>query len=73
MAGTDIRRGSKKSILDVKIQQLAAGPDWATMQAALADTIFNDITTNPYLIQFDTLNQVTTTGYWNQESQRIEC
>ena len=28
MADTDIRRGSKKSILDAKIQQLADVPDW---------------------------------------------
>ena len=29
MADTDIRRGSKKSILDAKLQQLADVPDWA--------------------------------------------
>lgn len=35
--------------------------------------IFNDITTNPFLIQFADLDGVTATGYWNEALQRIEC
>lgn len=35
--------------------------------------IFNDITENPFLILFDDLNGVTSTGIWNENLQRIEC
>lgn len=35
--------------------------------------IFNDITENPFLILFDDLSGVTTTGVWNESLQRIEC
>jgi len=35
--------------------------------------IFNDITENPFLILFDDLNGVTSTGIWNESLQRIEC
>ena len=35
--------------------------------------IFNDITENPFLILFDDLSSVTTTGVWNESLQRIEC
>lgn len=35
--------------------------------------LFNDITTNPFLILFDDLNDVVATGVWNKALQRIEC
>lgn len=35
--------------------------------------IFNDITENPFLILFDDLDGVTSTGIWNENLQRIEC
>lgn len=35
--------------------------------------IFNDITTNPFLILFENLDGVTTTGVWNANLRRIEC
>ena len=35
--------------------------------------IFNDISENPFLILFDDLNGVTSTGIWNESLQRIEC
>lgn len=35
--------------------------------------IFNDITTNPFLILFDDLDGVNATGVWNRVLQRIEC
>ena len=35
--------------------------------------LFNDITTNPFLILFDDLDGVTATGVWNAALQRIEC
>lgn len=35
--------------------------------------IFNDITENPFLILFDDLSGVSSTGAWNEALQRIEC
>ncbi|WP_195376933.1 hypothetical protein [Anaerotruncus rubiinfantis] len=35
--------------------------------------IFNDITTNPFLILFEDLEGITTTGVWNANLRRIEC
>lgn len=35
--------------------------------------IFNDITENPFLILFDDLSGVISTGVWNEGLQRIEC
>ena len=35
--------------------------------------IFNDITENPFLILFDDLSGVSSTGVWNETLQRIEC
>lgn len=37
------------------------------------DVIFNDITTNPYLIMFDDLVGIIAGGVWNESQQRIEC
>ncbi len=31
------------------------------------------ITANPFLITFDTLDNVTATGIWNSTKERIEC
>jgi hypothetical protein len=39
----------------------------------LESVIFNDITTNPYLILFDNLDGVVAGGVWNTSLQRIEC
>lgn len=39
----------------------------------LEAVLFNDITTNPFLILFDDLDGVTATGVWNAALQRIEC
>ena len=41
--------------------------------AMLEAVLFNDITTNPFLILFDDLDGVTATGVWNAALQRIEC
>lgn len=35
--------------------------------------IFNDITTNPYVILFDDLIGIKTQGAWNEGMQRLEC
>lgn len=35
--------------------------------------IFNDITENPFLILFDDISGVSSTGVWNEALQRIEC
>ena len=39
----------------------------------LEAVIFNDITANPFLILFDNLDGVSSTGIWNESLQRIEC
>lgn len=39
----------------------------------IEDVIFNDITTNPYLIMFDDLVGILAGGVWNESQQRIEC
>lgn len=39
----------------------------------IEDVIFNDITTNPYLIMFDDLVGIVAGGVWNESQQRIEC
>lgn len=39
----------------------------------LEAVIFNDITTNPFLILFENLDGVTATGVWNASLRRIEC
>lgn len=39
----------------------------------IEQVIFNDITENPYLIQFDDLEGVSAKGVYNKELQRIEC
>lgn len=35
--------------------------------------LFNDISTNPFLILFDDLDGIVSTGVWNEALQRIEC
>ena len=39
----------------------------------LEAVIFNNITENPFLILFDDLNGVISSGVWNKSLQRIEC
>ena len=35
--------------------------------------LFNDISENPFLILFDSLDGISSTGIWNESLQRIEC
>lgn len=39
----------------------------------LMNRIFNDITSNPFNIQFENLDGLTVTGVWNENLKRIEC
>lgn len=39
----------------------------------LEAVLFNEITTNPFLILFDDLEGIVSTGVWNAALQRIEC
>lgn len=39
----------------------------------LEAVLFNEITANPFLILFDDLTGITSTGIWNESLQRIEC
>ena len=39
----------------------------------LLNSIFNDITANPFHITFESLDGLTVTGVWNASQSRIEC
>lgn len=39
----------------------------------LMNRVFDDITSNPFNITFNTLDGVSVTGVWNTQSSRIEC
>jgi hypothetical protein len=39
----------------------------------LTNRVFNDITSNPFNIQFENLDGLIVTGVWNENSKRIEC
>ena len=39
----------------------------------LMNSIFNNISANPFTIEFDTLDGLTVTGVWNESMKRIEC
>ena len=39
----------------------------------LMNTMFNDITANPFNMTFDNLDGLTVTGVWNTSQNRIEC
>ena len=39
----------------------------------LESVVFNDISTNQYLIRFENLEGLKVNGVWNQTLQRIEC
>ena len=39
----------------------------------LLNTLFNDITTNPFSVTFESIDGLTVTGVWNTSASRIEC
>lgn len=39
----------------------------------LMNTILNDISANPFSIEFNSLDGLTVTGVWNESLKRIEC
>ena len=39
----------------------------------LMNTVFSDISANPFVITFDSLADVEVTGVWNEGLRRIEC
>lgn len=39
----------------------------------LMNRLFDDITANPFSVNFTTLDGVSVTGIWNTQSSRIEC
>lgn len=51
-----------------------AASDFESRLTRLEDGVFNNITGNPYLVSFDSLDGVSLVmGIWNRERQRIEC
>lgn len=39
----------------------------------LMNSIFNNISKNPFSIEFKSLDGLTVTGVWNESMKRIEC
>lgn len=39
----------------------------------LMNSIFNNISANPFSIEFNTLDGLTVEGVWNESLKRIEC
>lgn len=39
----------------------------------LEDALFNKVTSNPFSVTFETLDDVEVTGVWNRERNRMEC
>lgn len=39
----------------------------------LLNTLFNNISTNPFAVTFESIDGVTVTGVWNVSHGRIEC
>ena len=39
----------------------------------LMNSIFNNISANPFSIEFNTLDGLTIEGVWNESMKRIEC
>ena len=39
----------------------------------LMNSIFNNISANPFTIEFNTLDGLTVEGVWNESLHRIEC
>lgn len=39
----------------------------------LEDALFGKVTSNPFSVSFEVLNDVKVTGVWNRERGRIEC
>ena len=58
-AGTDINKALLQSMED-RIT-------W------LMNSIFHNISANPFSIEFNTLDGLTITGVWNESMKRIEC
>ena len=58
-AGTDINKALLQSMED-RIT-------W------LMNSIFHNISANPFSIEFNTLDGLTITGVWNESLKRIEC
>lgn len=66
----EIARQAQKDVIDLTalINQLNS------KIATLWDSVFTEITTNPWLITFADLNGVTlSSGNWNKSLQRLEC
>ena len=58
-AGTDINKALLQSMEDRIV--------W------LMNSIFNNISKNPFSIEFNTLDGLTVEGVWNESLRRIEC
>lgn len=39
----------------------------------LMNRVFNDVTGNPFIIKFTSLDGLTVQGVWNESASRLEC
>lgn len=39
----------------------------------LMNRVFNDVTANPFIINFKSLAGITANGIWNESASRLEC
>lgn len=39
----------------------------------LLNSLFNDISSNPFYLSLDTLTGISGNGVWNESAQRMEC
>lgn len=39
----------------------------------LMNRVFNDLTANPFIIRFVTIDGLTGNGVWNESAKRLEC
>lgn len=64
---------AEESAEDVE-EALSAIAGLTSRVSRVEDGLFNNITGNPYLVQFDSLDGVVLTkGVWNTTRNRIEC
>lgn len=70
---------SAKALIDAHNADTAAHPDMRSKISdgesriqRLEDMILNDVSGNPFMVKFDTLDGVTVSGVWNNTMGRIE-
>lgn len=70
----DAGETTAKNAYELAFESYEKGNQHENRIACLEDSIFNNITGNPFLIAFDNLSGISIIkGVWNREKQRVEC